>query len=234
MPNKRPPLLTSRRRAPITKSDSIEQPKTLTEQEEFKQLMAKENTINNLPTPPPFISVKQAISNRLSEISPSTPPILPFDAERRHNERPNQIEDMGQSIASSLPDIHNRKPNSPYVNIEVDPMETNRKRLLPPFLSIGQPTSLFEGDRRFAASLLDNIRRAAKSARLGLNFQQPQKHYGLPFDSCQLSNECVEGSKCARKAGLGRLNKTFDFINSKFRLHLRLFARSRFFHGYLY
>jgi hypothetical protein len=36
-----------------------------------------------------------------------------------------------------------------------------------------------------------------------MGLQQPQKHYGLPFDSCELSDECVEGSKCARKAGLG-------------------------------
>lgn len=69
----------------------------------------------------------------------------------------------------------------------------------PPYIEIGRPETAFEGDRRFAATLLDNIRRAAKSVRLAQPTQQ--KYYGLPFDSCELNDDCVDGAKCAKKAG---------------------------------
>ncbi|KAI6190808.1 hypothetical protein M3Y97_00158700 [Aphelenchoides bicaudatus] len=182
IPIKRPIPSASLRRAPITRPEAANKAKTLTEQEEFKQLIENEKTI--LPTPPPLPSaVKQAITSKLSGIKAPLSPTS-FETQRWQNERPIQ--------------------RTPFVDIEVEPMGTERKRIFPPFLSIGQTGSLFEHDRRFAASLLDNIRRAAKSARLGMGLMAaPQKHYGMPFDNCELNDDCFEGSKCSRKAGLG-------------------------------
>lgn len=72
-----------------------------------------------------------------------------------------------------------------------------------PYVEISRTEGgIIENDRRFAASLLDNIRRAAKSGRLAFTAPQQTKRYGMPFDNCELSNQCVDGAKCARKAGI--------------------------------
>lgn len=171
IPHKRPPLLSSRRRAPNSKKKQDK----LLENSEFMRLVEEEEKSN--------ISNKEKQTSIVSERIKASVDSMPSEFEA--NER--------KTIGDGIREIQS------VVNIQ-EPLNGITKGA-PPYIEISQPEAgILQNDRRFAATLLDNIRRAAKSGRLGFTSSH-QKRYGMPFDNCELSNQCIDGAKCARKAG---------------------------------